>query len=136
MTPWWRGNENYQEHALKTQPGAVIEPPLPKLQGLAHYAETHSQFYCRIEAVAETVGKLRVLDLTRADVRQAVKEATSTKGFYKGAMARIKVMVERILKKHGYPPGLQEEATKTVLAQRNYSLTFGQWLEKRTNLKK
>ena len=33
------------------------------------------------------------------------------------ARARIKVMVKRILRKHGYPPDLQEEATKTVLAQ-------------------
>ena len=33
------------------------------------------------------------------------------------ARARIRVMVKRILKKHGYPPDLQEEATKTVLAQ-------------------
>ena len=34
-----------------------------------------------------------------------------------GARARIKVMVKRILKKHGYPPDLQDEATQTVLAQ-------------------
>jgi type I restriction enzyme R subunit len=34
-----------------------------------------------------------------------------------GARAKIKVMVKRILKKHGYPPDLQDEATKTVLAQ-------------------
>lgn len=33
------------------------------------------------------------------------------------ARARIRVMVKRILKKHGYPPDLQDEATKTVLAQ-------------------
>ncbi|MDQ3314901.1 MAG: DUF3387 domain-containing protein [Verrucomicrobiota bacterium] len=26
-------------------------------------------------------------------------------------------MVKRILRKHGYPPDLEEEATKTVLAQ-------------------
>ena len=31
--------------------------------------------------------------------------------------ARIRVMVRRILHKHGYPPDLQEEATKTVLEQ-------------------
>ena len=31
--------------------------------------------------------------------------------------AKIKVMVKRILNKHGYPPDLQEEAVKTVLAQ-------------------
>ena len=33
------------------------------------------------------------------------------------ARARIRVMVKRILKKYGYPPDLQDEATKTVLAQ-------------------
>ncbi|MGH7995016.1 MAG: type I restriction endonuclease subunit R [Opitutaceae bacterium] len=33
------------------------------------------------------------------------------------ARAKIRVMVRRILRKHGYPPDLQEEATKTVLQQ-------------------
>ena len=33
------------------------------------------------------------------------------------ARADIKVMVKRILRKHGYPPDLQDEAVKTVLAQ-------------------
>lgn len=33
------------------------------------------------------------------------------------ARAQIKVMVKRILRKHGYPPDLQEEAVKTVLMQ-------------------
>ncbi len=33
------------------------------------------------------------------------------------ARAKIKVMVKRILNKHGYPPDLQEEAVKTALAQ-------------------
>jgi type I restriction enzyme R subunit len=33
------------------------------------------------------------------------------------ARASIKVLVKRILRKHGYPPDLAEEATKTVLAQ-------------------
>ena len=31
--------------------------------------------------------------------------------------AKIRTMVRRILKKHGYPPDLQEEATKLVLEQ-------------------
>lgn len=60
---------------------------LPKLQGLARYAETHLVSYRRIEAVAETGGKLRLLDLTRADVRQAVLEASSAKSLYEGALA-------------------------------------------------
>ena len=33
------------------------------------------------------------------------------------ARARIRVMVRRILRKHGYPPDLREEATRTVLEQ-------------------
>ncbi|MCL4525947.1 MAG: DUF3387 domain-containing protein [Gammaproteobacteria bacterium] len=33
------------------------------------------------------------------------------------AHARIKVMAKCILKKHGVPPDLQEEAAQTVLAQ-------------------
>ena len=67
--------------------GFHLADALPKLQGLARYAETHSQIYRRIEAVAETGGKLRVLDLTRDDVRQAVMEATSAEALYKGAAA-------------------------------------------------
>jgi hypothetical protein len=42
------------------------------LRGLAQYAQTHATAYRRIEAVAEVNGKLRVLDLTRADVRAAI----------------------------------------------------------------
>ena len=34
-----------------------------------------------------------------------------------GARAKIRVMVKRILNKYGYPPDLQDEAVKTVLAQ-------------------
>lgn len=67
--------------------GFHLADALPKLKGLARYAETHSQVYRRIEAVAETGGKLRVLDLTRADVRQALMEAASVEVLYKGAMA-------------------------------------------------
>ena len=33
------------------------------------------------------------------------------------ASPKIKVMLKRILKKHGCPPDLQEKATKTVLMQ-------------------
>lgn len=59
----------------------------PKLRGLAQYAESHSHMYRRIEAVAKTGAKMRVLDLTRADVRQAVLEADSAEELYKGPAA-------------------------------------------------
>ncbi|HET6995765.1 MAG TPA: DEAD/DEAH box helicase family protein [Chitinophagaceae bacterium] len=60
---------------------------LPKLQGLAGYAETHSQFYRRIEAVAEVDGRLRVLNLNNQDVRKAISNATSAESLYKSAVA-------------------------------------------------
>ncbi|MFO8148508.1 MAG: DUF3387 domain-containing protein, partial [Gillisia sp.] len=33
------------------------------------------------------------------------------------AKAKMRVMVKRLLKKHGYPPDKQEQATQTVLEQ-------------------
>ncbi len=50
-------------------------------------------------------------------VTQVRKNVTIDWAVREGARAKIKVMVKRILKKHGYPPDLQEEATRTVLAQ-------------------
>jgi hypothetical protein len=67
--------------------GFHLADALPKLQGLAYYAETHSQIYRRIEAVAETGGNLRVLDLMRADIRHAVMKATSAEALYRGSAA-------------------------------------------------
>jgi hypothetical protein len=67
--------------------GTHLADALPKLRGLARYAETHPGVYRRIEAVAEAGGKLRVLDLTRGDVRKAVAEANDAKSLYEGSLA-------------------------------------------------
>ena len=61
---------------------------LPKLQGLARYVATHADVFRRVEAVAEVKGKLRVLDLTRMDVRKAVDEALGASALYEGALAK------------------------------------------------
>lgn len=60
---------------------------VPKLQGLARFAETHPGVFRRVEAIAEVGGKLRVIDLTRADIRQAVVDAKSAEALYKSALA-------------------------------------------------
>lgn len=60
---------------------------LPKLQGLAQYAEANGHAYRRIDAVAEALGKLRVLDLTAAEVREAIKDAKTAKALYEGPLA-------------------------------------------------
>lgn len=68
--------------------GTHLADALPKLRGLARYAETHTGVYRRIEAVAEAGGRYRVLDLTRADVRKAVADASDAKSLYEAALAR------------------------------------------------
>ncbi len=50
-------------------------------------------------------------------VTQVRKSVTIDWTVRESARAKIKVMVKRILRKHGYPPDLEEEAAKTVLAQ-------------------
>lgn len=67
--------------------GIHLADALPKLQGLAVYAETHACSYRRIESVAEVNGKLRVIDLTRSDVRQLIKEGMTAKDLYQGTWA-------------------------------------------------
>ena len=50
-------------------------------------------------------------------ITQVRKSVTIDWTLRESARARIKVMVKRILNKYGYPPDLQDEAVKTVLAQ-------------------
>ena len=68
--------------------GTHLADALPKLRGLARYAETHPGVYRRIECVAKAGGKLRVLDLTREDVRKAITVAKDdAASLYSGALA-------------------------------------------------
>jgi type III restriction enzyme len=61
---------------------------LPKLAGFALYAQSHAHAYRRIESVAEAMGRLRVLDLRRADVCQAIASAKDAAGLFSGPLAR------------------------------------------------
>ena len=67
--------------------GLYLADALPKLQGLAAYAEEHANAYRHITSVAEVSGKLRALDLTKANVRQAVLHASSAKSLFESLLA-------------------------------------------------
>lgn len=60
---------------------------LPKLQGLAAYAETQGTHYQRIESISKIDDKLRVLDLTAPEVRAAIATADTAKALYDGDTA-------------------------------------------------
>lgn len=67
--------------------GVHLSDALPKLRGLAAYAQEHGLAYRRVESVAEVGGTLRVLDLTDAAVRKAIAEANDAKGLFLGPLA-------------------------------------------------
>ena len=67
--------------------GHHLGDALPKLRGLAAYAERHGAHFQRIDAVARIDDTLRVLDLTEASVRAAVASASDAAGLYQGEHA-------------------------------------------------
>lgn len=58
--------------------GHHLADALPKLRGLARYAEINASLFRRIEAVSEINGKYRMLDLKKRAVRDALDLATTT----------------------------------------------------------
>jgi len=67
--------------------GVHLADALPKLRGLADYAENFAADFHRIEAVAEVGGVMKVLDLTDAQVRVAVRDADDVTTLYASAAA-------------------------------------------------
>ena len=67
--------------------GTHLADALPKLRGLAEYAQAHGDDFGRIEAVAEIEGQLRVLDMKNDVVRAGVHAAQDAESLYKAAPA-------------------------------------------------
>lgn len=67
--------------------GNHMADAMPELRGLADCAERFANDFRCIESVAETGGKLRALDVTKASVRQAVREARSARASYESELA-------------------------------------------------
>jgi type I restriction enzyme R subunit len=69
------------------------------------------------DSAVEAMGKDELKVIAAELVTQVRKRVTIDWTLRESARAKIKVLVKRILRKHGYPPDLQDEATKLVLAQ-------------------
>tara|TARA_R110002110_G_scaffold68731_10_gene185886 strand:- start:10871 stop:11758 length:888 start_codon:yes stop_codon:yes gene_type:complete len=91
----WEGEVVQSELARTGAVAADIVDPhgiqfgdaMPKLRGLAQYAERFGDQYRRIEAVAKIGDKFRVLDLKEVATRASVSTATSIKALYESADA-------------------------------------------------
>jgi type I restriction enzyme, R subunit len=73
------------------------------------------------------MGDLKLRVIAQELITQVRKSVTIDWSLREGARAKIRVMVKRILNKYGYPPDLQDEAVKTVLAQAE--LLSAGWVE-------
>ena len=69
--------------------GIQFGDALPRMKGLAHYAEKHASLYRRIEVVAQIAGEFRAIDLTEASTRAAVLKAKSVKALYESDAAAV-----------------------------------------------
>ncbi len=69
------------------------------------------------ESAVQAMGSKELRVIATELVTQVRKSVTIDWTLRESARAKIKVMVKRILRKHGYPPDLQDQAVKTVLAQ-------------------
>lgn len=67
--------------------GHHLSDALPKLRGLADFSERFAGNFRRIESVAETGGVLRVLDITKPRVREAIRDCQSAKVLYESDIA-------------------------------------------------
>src|SRR5205814_10476974 len=68
-------------------------------------------------SAVEAMGKDELKVIAAELVTQVRKSVTIDWNLREGARAKIKLLVKRILRKHGYPPDLQDDATKLVLAK-------------------
>ncbi|MEO7521907.1 MAG: type I restriction enzyme endonuclease domain-containing protein, partial [Gemmatimonas sp.] len=69
------------------------------------------------DSAVQAMGNDKLKVIAAELITQVKRSVTIDWTLREGARARIRVMVKRILNKYGYPPDLQDEAVKTVLAQ-------------------
>jgi len=65
----------------------------------------------------EVMGDEQLAFIARELIKVVRKNVTIDRTVKQSARAKIRIVVKRILRKYGYPPDLQEAATRTVLQQ-------------------
>jgi type I restriction enzyme R subunit len=85
-----------------------------------HLTEDEIAFYDALEvndSAVKVLGDDTLKDIARELVETVRKNVTIDWTVKESVRAKLRVMVKRILRKHGYPPDKQEKATQTVLEQ-------------------
>lgn len=82
--------------------------------------EDELAFYDALEvndSAVKVLGEPELLDIARELVEAVKKNVSIDWTVRENVRAQLRVIVKRILRKHGYPPDKQEKATQTVLEQ-------------------
>lgn len=84
----------FHAEARREYAASIVDPhgdhladAMPKLVGLADFAETYGDALMRVEAISKVDDELRMLNLKDAWVREAVRTAKEAKGLYRGEVA-------------------------------------------------
>jgi type I restriction enzyme, R subunit len=117
----------YQNRAIET--AQVIETliQLAKDMRAAHargealgLTEDELAFYDALEtndSAVQVLGEPTLVTIARELVETVRRSVTIDWTVRENVRAQLRVIVKRILRKHGYPPDMQEKATQTVLEQ-------------------
>ena len=77
------------------------------------------------DSAVQVLGDETLRDIARELVETVQRNVTIDWTLREDVRARLRTLVRRILRKHGYPPDKQEEATRTVLEQAE--VLSGEW---------
>jgi type I restriction enzyme R subunit len=79
------------------------------------------------QSAVEVMGDEQLAFIAKELIQAVRKNVSIDWTLRQSARARIRVVVKRILRRYGYPPDLQEAATRTVLEQAE--LLAAEWAE-------
>ena len=117
----------YQNRAIET--AQVIEELIGLAKNLNEalkrgeklgLSEDELAFYDALEvndSAVQVLGDASLRVIARELVENVRKNTTIDWTQRENVRAKLRVIVKRILKKHGYPPDMQDKATQTVLEQ-------------------
>ena len=128
--------KSYQTKSIET--AAVIEELIDLAREMRQAAkrgedlglsENELAFYDALEvndSAVKVLGDETLRQIARELVEAVRKNVTIDWTVKESARAKLRVIVRRLLRKHGYPPDKQEKATQTVLEQAE--LLCGDWM--------
>jgi len=119
---WYPHAKNKSIRRLDDQPGDEFEAMrAANARGEAlKLDEDELAFYDALEvndSAVKVLGEPTLVKIARELVETVKKNVTIDWTMRENVQAQLRVYVKRILRKYGYPPDMQEQATQTVLAQ-------------------